>query len=239
MYSLVTYASQSYMPVMRASLKNWLSSDAEKIYIYTDKSPDQKIEKRGNVTIDFRFEPTEDFGTNCARKALAMQHFMQNNPYAELVFLDADCRIVGKVANMFGSCFDVGVTIYPEVKPKYQLNNVSAGAFFIKNNAESMEFVSEWIKEQDQTTGPCRDQASLSKVLRRLDAACDVGISMFDCEIHNHHPRTGNPGEIKEFIDIIKKYGQFINILHFAHGTWKDDNILDAVETALGRSVRG
>jgi len=227
------------MPVMRASLKNWLASDAHKIYIYTDKCIDKQLEVKGHVTIDFRFEPTDDFGTNCARKVLSLEHFIQNDPYTDVLFLDADCRIVGKVDHMFDTAFDIGVTVYPEVDRKHQLNNVSAGALFLTPSQDASDFVSEWAKEQKQTNGPCRDQASLSKVAKRMDSSSSTNIARFDCDIHNHHPRTGNPAEVAQFLDTIDQYGTHMNIIHLAHGTWKNDAIVYDVEKALGRSVSG
>lgn len=245
MYDLVTYASKSYMPVLRASLKNWINSDVQNIHIYTDKSPCENIRvishRPKGVVIHFKFDPVDDFGTNCARKAIALYEHMNSikdsgdEDKQFVVFLDADCRIVGPLDIMFHKDFDIGVTVYPEVEWKHQLNNVSAGAMFLQNNLATLAFLRDWVREQEQTTGPCRDQASLSSTLRHIEHNTNMKIARFDCDIHNHHPRTGNAAEIEEFLDKIKQHKDWINIIHFAHGTWK--NKIAAASQALGRVI--
>jgi hypothetical protein len=231
-YDIVTYCSAHYTPRLEKTINSWSSqSSVKNIYIYTDSIIylDPKTYDSNKIIYRNIFEPSTDFGTNCARKALCIQNFLRSN-FTNALFLDVDCLIIKDLSSLFEENFDVAVTIYPEVKPRYQTRNISSGFIAFKNCINTGSTIDLWVDiqnniVQENVNSPCRDQKALSEVITEMKVNAKTNIKLLNGSIYNSHPLSGGIGFVKEWVKRIKINKPFI--LHFASGTIDDQGIIE------------
>jgi len=228
-YNLITYCSKNYWPRLAKTLSSWSSqSSVQNIYVYTDfEALDHDKIKYKNI-----FEPSENFGTNCARKVLAIQNFLRSN-FDNALFLDVDCLIIKDLNSLFNESFDAAVTVYEEVKEKHRTKNISSGFVAFKNTMNTGKIIDLWADIQNNygEESPCRDQKSLSEAITEMKNNTKANIKLLSSNEWNSHPFSGNTGYIKEWLKRIERYHPYI--LHFASGSINDQITIDkAIEAA-------
>jgi hypothetical protein len=141
-YAIISYCSFNYKDAFDFVIKTWLSTDVDKIYIYTDddkwKSDNERIE-----IIKF-FEPSTDWVINVGRKGKIVHDFTHRHDYKKYILLDVDCYLLQNLGGLFNEDFDVAISRVA----KGQM--VSSGIMFINKTKESVTFVDGWMKEQNR-----------------------------------------------------------------------------------------
>lgn len=227
-YHIVTYCSSNYWQALESSISSWLDSDAQTVNVYTDWDPTT----HPGLTIHSTFDSCDDYGTNCVRKSEALLDFCLKNPdKRHIIMLDIDCYILNNLAEAFKEeCFDVGVTVYANLKPRQRLRNVSAGVLFVNNTPQARKFLLQWINNQKldyhQTRG--RDQRNLSLLLYKNPLG--IRIHQFDYSVWNAHPMTKI--DVQHLCDWVETLDKDCKILHLAFGLWKNKQL-------IGRLVHG
>jgi hypothetical protein len=223
-FNIVTFCSKNYYPRLLKTINSWYNqSYIKNIFVYTDFLITQNSDK---IIYKKLFEESEDFGENCSRKALSIQNFLRSN-FDNALFLDVDCMIIKDLNSLFDESFDIAVTIYPEIKIKYQTNNISSGFIAFKNSINTGHIIDSWVNIQDKSCkeSPCRDQKSLSETISKIIKDKQFKIKLLNSNIWNSHPSTGNIGHIKEWYKRISENKP--HLLHFSSGSIDHQEIID------------
>lgn len=234
MYNIVAYCGQSYFTRFQKTIKNWCDQrSVANIYIYTDNevSENQIYEK---IIYKNIFKESTCFGVSCARKAESLKYFINNNKFENILLLDIDCLIVKDLDDLFNEDFNIAVTIYPEVKPRYQTNNISSGFVVLKNCNQAKDFINQWVERQKNLhNAPSRDQRALSELVTDLyKNKNDIyKIKLLNGNIWNSHPYNNGIGYVKEWLHRIKIYQPYI--LHFASNTISNNQTIDDALMAI------
>jgi len=231
MFDLITYCSRNYISRFSKTIGSWCDQKSvDKIYVYNDYGT---VENHDSDKIISRniFEPSTDFGINCARKALCIQHFIKNTKFDNALFIDIDCLIVRDLSGLFDEQFDVAVTIYPEVKPRHQTRNISSGFIAFKNSIGVAPIIDLWISIQENIAeerfhpSPCRDQKALSEVITEMKNNAKADIKLLNSHVYNSHPLSGGKGFVGDWLRRIDIYKPCI--LHFASGTIDNQDFIE------------
>lgn len=227
-FDIVTYCSRSYWSRLEKTLNSWSSQKSvDNIYIHTDHEVDNKISNK-IIYKNMREEESTCFGQNCALKAESLQYFINNYKFNNAILLDIDCMVMKDLNDLFDEDFNIFVTVYPEIKPRYQTNNISAGFVAIKNCNPSKDFINKWIDRQNNLgQAPCRDQKALSETITDLyKYSKDIyKIKLLNGNVWNSHPFSGGEGYIREWLHRIRINKPYI--LHFASGAIDKQEIID------------
>lgn len=221
-YDIVAYCSSSHKDALSLCLGSWLESDAKRIAICTDFPI---ILENDSRIFHERMAPCNDFGENCTRKAGFAINYVRSFPSRNVVMLDVDCWIAKDLSSIFDHDFKVAVTVYPDVPIKKMFNNVSAGAIFFKKDRHfPFIFLQQWCLAQNGDHGPCRDQRTLSRLIKDRFSEHTLAFSV---DQYNSHPITSLAGDIRQWIERIKKNNPAI--LHFAGQTWRNEELIDEI----------
>lgn len=237
MFDLIAYCSKNYWPRLTKTISSWSSqSSVKNIYIYCDFDVilPQVIDPNNKIIYKNIFEPSENFGTSCARKVTSIQHFINNDKFDNALFLDVDCMIIKDLDSLFDEFFDISVTVYEEVKEKHRTKNISSGFVAFKNTINTGKIIDLWADIQDNygENSPCRDQKSLSEAITEMKKNARFNIKLLNSSIWNSHPFSGNIGYVKEWFKRIKQYDPYI--LHFASGSIDSQDTIDKALISLG-----
>lgn len=240
MFNVVSYCSNSYFSKLSKTLKNWNDqSSVENIFIYTNEIDQSDLDQYKNLNkvkfIRLFDDESQCFGVNCARKAESLLHFLNNEKdNKNILMIDVDCLIVKDLNNLFNEDFNIAVSIYPEVKIKYQTNNISSGFVVLKNCNQAKDFINQWVERQKNLhNAPSRDQRALSELVTDLyKNKNDIyKIKLLNGNIWNSHPYNNGIGYIKEWLHRIKIYQPYI--LHFASNTISNNQTIDDALMAI------
>lgn len=223
--SVVSFCSQNYFdPKLIPLIKSW-EKFCNDIHIYTDFDLPYQSNK---VKIHNFFDQSFNNGTNYCRKAESLLDFMVCHDFhivENILMLDMDCWLMRSPLCMFRDKLDITVTINDNIPRSKELNNVSAGVVVLRNRFDVYQFVKEWVRYQNQSNGPCRDQASLSFLINNTK----LRVGVLKEKLFNSYPYTNSNGEIENWKNRIIKNKDELCVLHFAHGLWKDNDIVERV----------
>ncbi len=250
-YDILTFCSSSYLNVLSLFVDSWVESDCDSIRIYTDYGYERHAE-----LIDRRFSSRkisiipfiavmDDFGSNCATKALAVESDMRLiSPGRNILLLDCDCLVLRPLGDLYERDFEIAVTVPPSViGTGIELNNPSAGAVFVKHNALSKAIVRRWLDlqvEVQDRNHRCRDQQALYLALSEARGLAEANILALPNTVWNSFPTNNGSLALNRWFSELKENEGDVKILHFAVGTYKDkENIDRAKNISLGLSEKG
>lgn len=235
-FSIVAYCSKNYFdPALIRFINSW-SEFSSNVCIYTDfdllSKSDLINRSDGKVCVQNIFEPSFDPGTNYCRKAEALLDFTVKHDFhivENILLLDIDCLLFKNPQYIFKNQLDIIVTVNESLPENKRLNNISAGFLALKNKFYVFQFIKEWVREQHKENGPCRDQATLSRLIKNSK----LKIGVLPEKLFNSYPYTSSPGEIMSWQGRITTNKEDLYNLHFAHGLWRNDNLVNDIQQMI------
>ncbi len=218
-YDIVTVCTSQYRDAYEFVISSWLRSVAARIHIFTDEQFADSTDRLLFYPILKSCDWFEGIGykVGCCRRSLDLG-------VANLVFLDADCYLLGDIGMVFEDRFDVAVT-----RMRHRKLTVSTGVFFYRASGVVADFFKLWEKTQAQyktrdvikgkefdryglkrvkVDGALYEQRAFSDLLRSPD--CGLVVASLSEAIYN---RKVNERKVAELMRDPKR-GR-IKVLHF------------------------
>jgi len=225
MYDIVTYCSKNRFDAFSIFARSWLETNAANIHVYCDHGYCNWWSRWAKIGINVYpcFSYCSSAEAGCARKAESLKIHVGQIP-SQFVLLDVDCLVRRDIEHVFDKDFDIAITVDPRSRQVRRKCNISSGVIFVKNTLSTRDFVDEWVEKQSVARGPCKDQSTLVKAIKR--SSC--GVVELSEDLYNCYPHTNAPYDISDWIHRVKhpmdldqtKSGHN-HITHFAHSIWK------------------
>lgn len=238
-YNIVSYCSQSYLPILEKTINNWLRFDnIDNIYIFTDFDYFYNNERVVRIK---NFKSDYNFSVNCSRKVDSLWQLINypNENLNNILLLDVDCLIINDISEIFNYDFDICVTHYGLPNEIKTTKNISSGFLALKKNPKSIRFVTDWLDQQCQgiIKRPCIDQSSLTKLIKQYSKNDQFKIGLVEAEIYNNHPWSSNRQDVDKWLEKIIQKKSEIKILHLCKGLIYSESILEFVHKNFGIDI--
>jgi hypothetical protein len=155
-YVIQIYISQDRQDMLDFCLPSLLSTNASKIYIYTEKGDTLKIPDHERVRVVRFFENQTYYAIKDSRKLPSLIHLFEEIGEEFVYQCDVDVLTVKDVGAVFENVFDIAVPVYhPDdncdiVQTPHNLKNIPLGSLWIKNNPRTMALLKLWeARQQD------------------------------------------------------------------------------------------
>tara|TARA_E500000305_G_scaffold94884_2_gene84031 strand:+ start:1493 stop:2983 length:1491 start_codon:yes stop_codon:yes gene_type:complete len=230
-YDILGFCSENYKDCFDFSIKSWLSTNARKIYIYTDGWTDDTQDDRIKF-IDIT-EKDSNWINNVGKKLdCIIDYWDREDSIDNFCFLDVDNYITSDISEIFEINKTIALT-----RIDLPHKTVSAGNVFFNKNKISKKFLFDWKKLQDKHKiekswdknhwGVAYDQTSLHELTwADIKGNNEYKITSLDSKIYNCEHNSNH-----FWVEKIKESKS--KILHFKAKKWQDEKLVQEIKKII------
>jgi hypothetical protein len=228
-YDIIGFCSENYKECYEFSIDSWLSTDARKIFIYTDGWSDETQDDRVQF-VNIKEKET-DWVKNVGNKITCINdYWKREDSIDDFCFLDVDNYITRDMTHIFEKNKTVGLT-----RIGMSGKTVSSGNVFLKKNPITRKFLDDWLilQEEHRVKGNWRsnqvayDQSSIHNMtLRDISGPNQYQITSFDGNVYNSEDDNNTLW--------LQKIAQYKPVLlHFKANRWKDKDLFKQIKPLI------